>query len=202
MFPGILRSRASRTMKHIGCIFFLSLCFASPVLAAPPLPSYAVDINRTSVSGVSSGGAMAVQMHVAHSSIMRGVGVIAGVTYDCANSTLPSASLSLVQGASCMDGSTDFANESISRTDNAASNGWIDDPAKLAGQKVWLFSGYNDGLVRRGAMNGVAEYYKHYVNPGSVFFQTDNHAPHALITDDSYGGPCRGFNHNWINNCD
>src|SRR5215203_3526744 len=31
---------------------------------------------------------MAVQMHVSHSSIMRGVGVIAGVTYDCANSSL------------------------------------------------------------------------------------------------------------------
>ena len=29
---------------------------------------------------------MAVQMHVAHSSIMRGVGVIAGVAYDCADS--------------------------------------------------------------------------------------------------------------------
>ena len=30
--------RASRTMKRIGCIFSLSLCFAGPVLAAPPLP--------------------------------------------------------------------------------------------------------------------------------------------------------------------
>ena len=29
---------------------------------------------------------MAVQMHVAHSSIIGGVGVIAGVAYDCANS--------------------------------------------------------------------------------------------------------------------
>ena len=29
---------------------------------------------------------MALQMHVAHSSIMRGVGVIAGVTYNCADS--------------------------------------------------------------------------------------------------------------------
>jgi hypothetical protein len=145
---------------------------------------------------------MAVQMDVAHSSIMRGVGVIAGVVYDCANSTLPSASLSLAQGASCMDGSTDYANDSISRTDYAAGKGWIDDPANLAGQKVWLFSGYNDGLVRRGAMNAVAEYYGHYANPGNVFYQTDNHAPHALVTDDNYGGPCLGFNHNWINNCD
>ena len=40
----------------------------------PPLVAYGIDIQQTSVSGVSSGGAMAVQMHVAHSSKMRGVG--------------------------------------------------------------------------------------------------------------------------------
>jgi len=188
-------------MKRIGCIFALSLCFVSPVLAAPPLPSYGVDINQTSVSGVSSGGAMAVQMHVAHSSIMRGVGVIAGVTYDCANSALPLPSLSLALGGLCMDGSTDYTNVSINRTTDAAKNGFIDDPNNLTGQKVWLFSGYNDGLVRRGAMDTVAKYYGHYVNPGNVFYQTDNHAPHALITDDKFGGPCLGNNHNWINDC-
>jgi hypothetical protein len=189
-------------MKRIGCIFALSLCLVSPGLAAPKLGGYATDIYQTSVSGVSSGGAMAVQMHVAHSSIMRGVGVIAGVTYDCANSALPSASLSLAQGGLCMDGSTDYTNDSINRTDGAAGNGFIDSPNNLAGQKVWLFSGYNDGLVRRGAMDAVAKYYGHYVNPGNVFYQTDNHAPHALVTNDNFGGPCLGYNHNWVNNCD
>ena len=73
-------------MKRVGCISVLSLCLAGPVLAAdPPLASYGIDIQQTSVSGVSSGGAMAVQMHVAYSSIMRGVGVIAGVAYNCAD---------------------------------------------------------------------------------------------------------------------
>src|SRR6266404_5885790 len=71
---------------------------------APALAAYRTDIQQTSVSGVSSGGAMAVQMHVAHSSIMRGVGVIAGVTYDCANSRLPSSSQRLAQGLMCLDG--------------------------------------------------------------------------------------------------
>jgi hypothetical protein len=63
-----------------------------------PLGAYGIDIRQTSVSGVSSGGAMAVQMHVAHSSIMRGAGVIAGVTYDCVNSSLVTSALRLVQG--------------------------------------------------------------------------------------------------------
>jgi poly(3-hydroxybutyrate) depolymerase len=172
--------------------------------APPPLASYGIEIQQTSVSGVSSGGAMAVQMHVAHSSIMRGVGVIAGVSYDCANSDLPLAAQRLVRGyALCLTGSVSAdAAFSITRTAVAAGvAGAIDDPAlHLPRQKVWLFSGYNDGSVRRAAMNAVAEYYQHYVDPGNVFYKTNNHAPHALITND-YGGKCLGFNHEYINNC-
>ena len=145
---------------------------------------------------------MAVQMHVAHSSIMRGVGVIAGVTYDCANSSLTTSALRLVQGLRCMSGDVDYAQASIARTAAAAGvPGAIDDPAaNLPQQKVWLFSGYNDGSVRRGAMNAVNTYYLNYATPGNVFYQTDNRAPHALVTND-YGGPCLGVNAKYVNNC-
>src|SRR5262245_28880302 len=74
-------------------------------LAPPALKAYGVDIHQTSVSGVSSGGAMAVQMHVAHSSIMRGVGVIAGVAYDCTDSDLPWAGRLLRGAETCLAGS-------------------------------------------------------------------------------------------------
>src|SRR5215813_15540276 len=76
---------------------------SSPVGSAPSLATYGIDIGQTSVSGVSSGGAMAVQMHVAHSSIMRGVGVIAGVAYGCADPSLPFA-LRVDRLLNCMDG--------------------------------------------------------------------------------------------------
>jgi poly(3-hydroxybutyrate) depolymerase len=180
-------------------------------LVAPSLAGYRVDIQQTSVSGVSSGGAMAVQMHVAHSSIMRGVGVVAGVAYDCADSSRILVSERLIRGLGCIDGelfggSVDSA-FAIGRTTVAAAvPGAIDDPAAfLPRQKAWLFSGYNDGSVRRKAMNAVAEYYDHYINPGNVnsgnaFYKNNNHAPHALITD-NYGGPCLDFNHDYINNC-
>ena len=47
------------------------------LFAAEPLPPHNINLSQTSLSGVSSGGYMAVQFHVAHSSIVRGVGVIA-----------------------------------------------------------------------------------------------------------------------------
>ena len=187
-------------MKRVGCIFALSLCFVSPGLAAPKLHGYAIDINQTSVSGVSSGGAMAVQMHVAYSSIMRGVGVIAGVAYGCADPRKLTAGERVVLGLLCMDASSNAA-FSIDRTNDAVAVGAIDKPAMyLPGQKVWLFSGNNDGTVRRAAMNAVNQYYKSYVNSSNVFYQISNPAPHAIVTA-KFGGPCLSFDARFINNC-
>ena len=168
-------------MKRVGCGFALSLFFVSPLLAAPPLASYKVDIHQTSVSGVSSGGAMAVQMHVAHSSIMRGVGVIAGVAYDCTNSALLSVEARFARAPDCMNGSFAAA-FSIGRTTVAAGvAGAIDDPAtNLPRQKVWLFSGYNDGLVRRGAMNAWPGITSTMSAPVTYFIKTTTKPPTQL----------------------
>lgn len=173
-----------------------------PPVASLGLAPRGIDIRQTSVSGVSSGGAMAIQMNVANSAIMRGIGVFAGVGYDCADSRLSSVNLRLMRGLSCLSGGdgTD-AKFSIDRTSDAAAvPGAIDPVSNLYGQKVWLFSGYNDGSVRREAMNAVAAYYEHYVDGGNVFYQSDNHAPHALVTD-GYGGVCLGLNEQYINDC-
>ena len=43
-----------------------------------PLPTYNIDINQTSISGLSSGAFMAVQFGVAYSTMVKGVGVMAG----------------------------------------------------------------------------------------------------------------------------
>src|SRR5438445_8174116 len=48
------------------------------------LPKFNIKLNETSVSGLSSGGYMAVQFHVAYSSLVKGAGVIAGGPYFCA----------------------------------------------------------------------------------------------------------------------
>src|SRR5262245_14142826 len=185
-------------MTRFGGMLALSLCLASPGLAAPRLSAYGVDIAQTSVSGVSSGGAMAVQMHVAHSSIMRGIGVIAGIAYGCAD--LPLINQRVAQIPWCLNGAIP-ASFSLARTAEAVAAAAIDDPAaQLPRQNVWLFSGYNDGSVRRAAMDAVAEYYQRYATSGQTCYKTNHHAPHALITS-SDGGTCLAANAKYINNC-
>ena len=62
----------------------LLLAAAASALSAP-LPRLAIDRNQVSVSGLSSGGYMATQLHVAYSSVFRrGAGVVAAGPWHCA----------------------------------------------------------------------------------------------------------------------
>lgn len=64
----------------------LLIAFWQLILAVSCLP-------RLSVSGGSSGGFMAVQFHVAHSSVTDGAGIIAGGPYYCIWSAPPEISV-------------------------------------------------------------------------------------------------------------
>ena len=61
---------------------------AQPQSRAPQLPTLNIDRDQTSVSGISSGGYMAVQFHVAHSASVKGAGVLAAGPYYCAGGSL------------------------------------------------------------------------------------------------------------------
>jgi hypothetical protein len=52
------------------------------------LEKYNIDLNKITVSGISSGGAMAIQFHISHSKIVYGLASIAGPPYWCANANL------------------------------------------------------------------------------------------------------------------
>ena len=47
------------------------------------LPSLGLSLTETTLSGMSSGGYMAVQMHTIYSSLFKGLGVYAGGPYGC-----------------------------------------------------------------------------------------------------------------------
>lgn len=55
-----------------------------PLIALSKLPSYTLDPSLLSVSGLSSGGFMAVQLHFSHSSLFKGAAIFAGGPFACA----------------------------------------------------------------------------------------------------------------------
>lgn len=164
------------------------------VPAADRLPALGTNVGETTVSGLSSGGFMAVQFHLAHASIVAGAAVFAGGPWGCARS---SAARALGE---CMQGDPDLA-PLVRGVRDAASAGVIDPLAGLAHGRVWLFSGYNDGVVRPAVMRKLAAFYGQWLPPASLFFRDDLRAGHALVTATA-GGACDVSGGTFIADCD
>jgi len=176
---------------------------ASPAAAqVVSLPSYNVDIKQTSVSGLSSGGYMAVQFDVAFSATMRGAGIIAGGPFYCAQgSVLTATSTCSCAPFGCFGQSSTNVAQLIAITDQDAGRGLIDPTGNLARHKIWLFSGSHDTVVPQRVMNDLSTYYRHYIASANISYKNDMPAEHAMPTD-FFGNPCGTRDDPFINNCD
>ena len=85
---------------------------------------------------------MAVQFHVAHSSLVSGAGSVAGPPYNCAGG------LSLMASTVCMNGLGIISLSSIYKSVSSAYEaGLIDNPANLKNSNVYIYSGLLDIVV-------------------------------------------------------
>ena len=127
-------------------------------LAALPIAAGSV-----TTSGISAGGYMAVQLHVAHSALVNGVGVVAAGPYYCAENSLRYAL------GRCMKGDDPIAvDELVSLTSELALAGRIDPIANLADDRVWIFHGGADPVVAKPVVDALQAYYELLVDPRSV----------------------------------
>ncbi|XP_038066214.1 uncharacterized protein LOC119736247 [Patiria miniata] len=166
---------------------------------AAVLGSYGADPSKVSVSGVSSGANMAVQLHVGFSSTFMGVGAVAGAPYYCAQGS--------VLRATTLECSTkgNPANVDIpylkSKTESYASSGKVDATSNMASDRVYIFSGTRDEVVQRGLVGKLVEYYKGFVPATNIKTVYNVPAGHAFITED-YGSSCGSNSSPYINDCD
>jgi poly(3-hydroxybutyrate) depolymerase len=170
-------------------LFFLNLCHAQAADAGK-LPGLNAPIAESSVSGISSGAFMAVQFNVAWSSVMKGVGIVAGGPYYCATA---SAFGNLITGGvgpifsatgPCMSGSPGDLAAQYQEAESKAASGDIDPLSNLAKQKVYLFHGYNDAVVSRPVTDATAKFYNHYLGDSgqsSLFYQEAVGAGHSFV---------------------
>ena len=186
------------TMRWLGAAL---LCCASIALddgaRAAPLPQLLIDPAQTTVSGISSGGYMAVQLHVAYSATFRkGAGVIAGGPYYCAEGSLVNAT-----GRCMAHGSPIPVASLVNTTKSWATSGYIDPVANLNASKVYLFSGTQDSAVRPPVMDDLLAYYRNFVLDANIVYKNNLPAEHAMVTED-YGSNCSLKAPPYINDCD
>jgi len=129
------------------------------------LASYRIDPSKIFVSGISSGGFAAVQMHVAHSRVFKGAAIYAGGVYYCA---MDSVALALSDCGGLTNASTGQASyastlaQSEQYLDRQSTAGTIDPASTLAGQPVYLWSGTKDSVVNPLEMADLNSEYQHY----------------------------------------
>lgn len=186
-------------MNRASAALFLAwLAAASGAAAADALPSYNVDLARTTVSGVSSGAYMAGQLHVAFSQTVAGAGLVAGGPYDCAEGLLANA---LNRCMATTLGTPDPA-RLLAVARELAARERIEDLSNLADDRVYIFSGTQDETVLPRVVGTAAEFYRLAGVPENSIKQVaDVPAGHAMITED-FGGPCPATATPYINDCD
>jgi poly(3-hydroxybutyrate) depolymerase len=176
------------------------LLLAGAAHAAPRLAGHDADLSGLTVSGLSSGGYMAVQFHVAHSASVKGIGVLAAGPYYCAGGRLWTA------WYNCMTPRAWTPLPSQARLEAAAAwleqTGRIDRTEHLGQAKVWIFSGTRDDTVSREVVSALDTWYRRYVTPANVTAVMDLPAGHAFPSaDPDIKGACEITETPYINRC-
>jgi poly(3-hydroxybutyrate) depolymerase len=172
-------------------------CITHKADAADKLPAFNAAATQTSISGISSGAYMAVQFAIAWSSIIKGVGVVAGGPFGCSEGSAATALSTCMVGEPALD-----LTELLHRTDGWSRSGSIDPVTNITGQNIYLFSGYNDTVVARSVSDSLRSFYTHYLghNTSRLFYQTAIGAGHSQVTL-TYGNPCQDNGGEYINHC-
>ncbi len=163
------------------------------------LGAYQVQQGQSSVSGLSSGAFMTVQLHLAHSSSFAGVGVIAGGPFRCVESYQAAATLAedaYVQNAIyiCMNPLVPQAGPDPERLaqlarDTAAADE-IDAIAHLADDRVYLFTGSEDKVVYSDVVARTRRFYELLGVPAEHIAYDDSvPAGHSIITTNPEDSP-------------
>ncbi len=170
---------------------------AQPVSPAAHLPAYGADPRQTSVSGLSSGAYMAVQLQVAYSDSIIGAGVIAGGPYYCAANSIFFAEI-------CM-GQIPFVSPQAFLMANAArdfaQSHLIDPISNLGKRRIYVFSGTDDKIVRQSAVDATVSFFQQVgVKTERLQYVNKMPAGHAVITP-GHGNDCSANVTPYISHC-
>jgi hypothetical protein len=139
---------------------------------------------------------MAVQFHVAFSSIMKGAAIFAGGPFYCAQGSQTTAE----SGCMYPSAAPDIA-PFVAITKQYASSGDIDDPSNLSAQKVFLFGGADDHTVNPVVMDALNSYYGTYVDTSSIEYVNRRPGTSHTMPTVNYGTSCDESMSPYIGNC-
>lgn len=176
-------------------LYLALFLYSISAFAAPALPPLNILPDSITVSGVSSGAYMAVQMQVAFSARIRGAASIAGGIYWCAE-----GDKSKSQGQ-CMGSPAQIQPARyIQKARDEAAKGTIDPVENLAKTKIYLFQSKSDFIIRAGAVEKLQKFFGEFVPATRMRTRLEEKAAHGFPTL-NYGNPCNQLGPPWMINC-
>jgi len=191
-------------VKNIGLIvaalglMAMAACGRSeePGAAGARLPKLPLDPAAVTVSGISAGGYMAVQFHVAHSALVQGAGIVAAGPYFCAEGSMRHAL------GRCMQGNEEIPTDRLlETTSELARDGAIDPIGGLADDRVWIFHGATDPVVRAPVVDALEAYYRALARPEHVARIEHPAAGHTFPSSAAAASPCAASEPPFVGNC-
>jgi poly(3-hydroxybutyrate) depolymerase len=164
-------------------------------IANANLPKLNIDPSSITVSGVSSGAYMAIQMHVAYSSVISGSASVSGGVYWCAKGNTLDAQID------CMGlPKSDQAEVQIQKAVEFEKAGLIDPLVSLRKHKTLIFSSSNDRVIRQKNSERLENFLKAFMPANSITHLKHTEAAHGFPTV-NYGNPCNQAKIPWMINC-
>jgi len=182
----------------LACLFGMGLgaCGSKPAGAGMPLPKLNLDATRTTVSGLSSGAYMATQVHMAFSSHVAGVAMIAGGPYACAQGNLETAL------SRCLNPAGENPPDVDALVENARSRAGSGALAPLEGvadDRVFVMHGTLDATVGTAISAAAAEFYRK-LGVAQVVEDNAREMAHTFPTE-ATGTACTDSEAPYIGNC-
>ena len=161
----------------------------------PELPKLTTNPDRLYIAGISSGGYLTHQLHLAWPAEVRGVAVFAAGPYACAQDGL-SAALGRCMGISR---GAPTAKKSLELIDLAAKEGEIGDPALLENSRVYLYQAGADPVIAAPVSDALEKTYAQLA-PQGLKTHTQALAGHGFPSIDA-GVACKETAAPYVNAC-
>ncbi len=185
----VLQDSYMKKITAIFCFFLSSFV----TYAFNTLPTLKLNRDSITVSGLSSGAYMAVQLQVIHSEIFKGVGTFAGGIFGCAEGDVNKAT------KLCMKNPNEIDTEKyIEFTDKLKELGKVGELENLVGKPAYIFNGNRDSVVRMESAYRLKEFFDHYKLNTTI--NTNISSEHGVPTL-SQGSKCGKKGEPWIQNC-
>lgn len=173
------------------------LLISLSALASEPPMSMKIDTARITVSGISAGGQMAHQLHVAYSDLFSGAAIISSGPFGCADGSLATA-MSRCMGKSDVPIPVAELADAIRA---AQEQGLVAATENLADDPVWLFHGTLDTTVAAQVSDATETLYAGFVPAGQLTYVNDVAAGHNFPAR-GRGVECTTLKAPFVGDCD